>query len=46
MYEFCDGDINKFCLILRKVVYLYELMIIWERFNETLLPDKKELYSS
>ena len=25
-YEFCDGDINKFCLMLRKDVYPYEYM--------------------
>ena len=27
-YEFCDGDINKFCLMLRKGIYPYEYMAI------------------
>ena len=43
-YEFCNGDINKFILLLRKGVYPYEYMDSWERFNETL-PDKKAFYS-
>ena len=41
-YELCDRDINKFILLLRKRVYLYEYMDSWERFNEELLP----VYSS
>ena len=46
MYQFCNGDINKFVLLLRKGVYPYEHMDSWERFNETSLPDdKKALYS-
>ena len=39
IYEFCNGDLNKFILLLRKGVYLYEYMDNWERFNETSLPD-------
>ena len=31
--------------MLRKDVYLYEYMDSWERFNETLLPPKKDFYS-
>ena len=34
-YEFCNKDLNKFVLLLRKGVYPYEYMDIWERFNET-----------
>ena len=46
MYQFCNGDINKFILLLRKGVYPYGHMDSWERFNETSLPDdKKALYS-
>ena len=26
LYEFCNGDLNKFILLLRKGVYLYEYM--------------------
>ena len=44
-YEFCNGDINKYILLLRKGVYPYEYMDSWERFNETSLPDKKAFYS-
>ena len=33
-YKFCDEDINKFILFLRKVVDLYEYMGSWERFYE------------
>ena len=44
-YGFCNGDINKFILLLRKGVYPYESMDSWERFNETSLPNKKAFYS-
>ena len=46
IYEFCNGDINKFILLLRKGVYPYEYMDSWERFNETSLPDKEASYSN
>ena len=42
--EFCNGDLNKLILLLRKDVYPYEYLDSWERFNETLLPDKEVLY--
>ena len=45
VYQFCDGDLNKFVLLLRKGVYPYEYMDSWERFNETSLPDKKTFYN-
>ena len=41
IYEFCNKDINKFILLLRKSVYPYEYMYGWERFNETSFPGKK-----
>ena len=31
MYEFCNGDINKFILLLKKGVYPYEYIDSWER---------------
>lgn len=34
-YKLCGGDINIFCLMLRKGVCLNEYMDGWERFNET-----------
>ena len=45
-YEFCDGSLNKFILLLRKGVYPYEYMDNWERFNETSLPNKQSFYSN
>ena len=45
IHQFCNGDINKFLLLLRKGVYPYEYMDSWERFNETSLPDKTAFYS-
>ena len=44
-YKFCNGNLNKFVLLLRKGVYPYEYMDSWERFNETSLPPKKSFYS-
>ena len=32
-YEFCNGNINKFILLLRKAVYPYEYTYSWERFD-------------
>ena len=34
-YRFCNGDLNKFALLLRKGVYPYQYMDSWEKFNET-----------
>ena len=44
--EFCNKDINKSILLLRKSVYSYEYMDSWERFDKTSLPDKENFYSS
>ena len=44
-YQFCNGDLNKFVLLLREGVYPYEYMDSWERFNETSLPTKEDFYS-
>ena len=45
MYEFCNEDINKFILLLRKGVCPDEYMDSWERFAEISLPDKEAFYS-
>ena len=45
-YRFCNGDIDKFMLLLRKGVYPYEYMDDWDRFNEEKLPNKSDFYSS
>ena len=44
-YHFCNDNIDKFILSLRKSVYPYDYMDSWERFNEKTLPHKKEFYS-
>ena len=44
-FKFSDNDINKFILLLKKGVYLYEYMNDWEKFNETTLPKKEKFYS-
>ena len=46
IYEFCNGHLNKFILLLRRGVYSYEYMDNWKRFDETSLPDKESFYSS
>ena len=45
-YEFCNGGLNKFILLLRKGVYKYEYMDSWQRFDETSLPDKETFCSN
>ena len=45
-YEFCNENINKFILFLRKGVYPYEYMDSWERFDAAVLPNKDAFYSN
>ena len=42
IYQFCNGDLNKFILLLGKGVYPYEYMDSWE----TSLPPKKVFHSN
>ena len=44
-YKFCNNDINKFVLLLRKGVYSYEYVDSQERFNEITLPNKEKKIS-
>ena len=44
-YRFCNGDLNKFSVLLGKGVYLYEYMDSWGKFNEVSLPNKESFYS-
>ena len=46
IYKFCNGDLNKFVLLLRKGVYPYEYMDSWEKFDENTLPPKEAFYSN
>ena len=45
-YEFCDKNLNKFIMLLRKGVYPYEYMDGWNKFNEKSIPCKESFYSS
>ena len=45
-YEFCNNDLNKFILLLRKGVYPYEYIDTCERFSEISLPSKEDFYSN
>ena len=45
-YQLSKNDINKFELLLRKGVYLYEYIDSWKRFNKTELPSKDKFYST
>ena len=45
-YKFCDNDINKFIMLLRKDVYPYEYIDEWDKFNEKVLPGKESFYSN
>ena len=45
-YSFCNNDLNKFVLLLRKGVYPYEYMNSWKKFNEILLPSKEDFHSN
>ena len=44
IYKFCNSDLNKFALLLRKGIYPYEYMDSWETFNETT--SKEAFYSN
>ena len=45
-YSFCDNDINKFVLLLRKGINPYEYVDNWERFSDISLPSKEDFYSN
>ena len=45
-FKFSNNVINKLNLLLRKGVYPYEYMDDWEKFNETKITEKEEIYSN
>ena len=45
LYKFCNGDNNKFFMLLRKGIYPYEYIDSWERFDENTIPPKEAFYS-
>ena len=46
IYKFCNNDLNKFALLLRKGIYSYEYIESWEKFNETTITSKEAFYSN
>ena len=44
MQKFCNGDNNKFFLLLRKGIDPYEYIDSWERFEENTIPHKEAFY--
>ena len=45
-YKFCNNDVNKFVMLLRKGVYPYEYMDSWHKFDENSMPSKESFYSN
>ena len=45
-YKFCNNDLNKFVMLLRKGVYPYGYMDGWDKFNETSIPSKESFFSN
>ena len=45
-YRLSDNNNEKFILLLRTGVYLYEYMNDWDKFNKTELPSKDKFYSN
>ena len=45
IYQFCNGNLNKFILLVRKGLYPYEYIDNWEKFDETTIRPKEAFYS-
>ena len=45
LYKFCNVDLNKFFVLLRKGIYPYKYTDNWERFDENTIPPKEAFYS-
>ena len=45
-YKFCNNDLDKFIMLLRKGVYPSEYIDEWDKFNEKVLPGKESFYSN
>ena len=46
VFQFCNVNLNKFVLLLRKGVFPYEYIDSWEKFDENTLPPKEAFYSN
>ena len=44
-YKFCDNDLDKFIMLLRKGVYPYEYIDEWDKLNG-IIPSKDSFYSN
>ena len=44
-YQFCNNNLDKSLLLLKKDVFPYQYIDSWEGFNETSLPPKESFYS-
>ena len=45
LYKFCNGDLDKFFLLLRKGIYPYEYIESRKKSNENTTPPKEAFYS-
>ena len=45
-YKFSNHDVNKFISLLQIDIKQNEYMDDWEKFNETLLPEKEDFNSN
>ena len=45
LYKFCNDNLNKFFILLRRSIYSYEYIDSWERFDENTIPPKEAFYS-
>ena len=45
MYKFCNGDVDKCFLLLRKSIYYYEYIDSRKKLNENTIPPKQAFYS-
>ena len=45
LHKLCNGDLNKFVLLLREGIYPYEYMDTWEIFDENTISPKEAFYS-
>ena len=46
IYQFRNGNLNKFVMLLRKAIYPDEYMGSWEKLHEATLPPKEAFYSN
>ena len=45
IYQICNGNLNKFILLVRKGLYPYGYTDNWEKFDETTIRPKEAFYS-